>query len=44
VLEGRDAGGLWLQIRLADGRLGWVSSAFVTANLNIPNLPVTSGT
>jgi uncharacterized protein YgiM (DUF1202 family) len=41
VLEGRDAEGLWLQVRLADGRLGWVSSAFMTANLDIANLPVT---
>jgi uncharacterized protein YraI len=40
VLEGRDEGGFWLQIRLADGRLGWVSSAFMTANLDIANLPV----
>lgn len=40
VLEGRDTGGLWLQIRLADGRLGWVSSAYMTANLDIANLPV----
>jgi N-acetylmuramoyl-L-alanine amidase len=42
VLEGRDAGGLWLQVRLADGRLGWVSSAFMAANLTIANLPVTN--
>lgn len=41
VLEGRDLNGFWLQIRLADGRLGWVSSAYMTANLDIANLPVT---
>ncbi|RIK38772.1 MAG: hypothetical protein DCC55_20120 [Chloroflexi bacterium] len=41
VLEGRDTGGFWLQVRLADGRLGWVSSGFMTANLDIANLPVT---
>jgi N-acetylmuramoyl-L-alanine amidase len=39
-LEGRDAGGFWVQVRLADGRQGWVSSAFITANLAIANLPV----
>jgi N-acetylmuramoyl-L-alanine amidase len=41
VLEGRDDAGAWLQIRLANGQLGWVSSAFITANLDIANLPVT---
>jgi N-acetylmuramoyl-L-alanine amidase len=41
VLEGRDAAGAWVQIRLANGQLGWVSSAFMTANLDIANLPVT---
>jgi uncharacterized protein YgiM (DUF1202 family) len=41
VLEGRDASGLWLQVRLADSSLGWVSSAFMAPNLDIVNLPVT---
>lgn len=41
VLEGRDEGGFWLQVRLADGRLGWVTSAFMTPNLAIANLPIT---
>jgi len=41
VLEGRDANGLWLQVRLADNSLGWVSSAFMESNLDITNLPVT---
>ncbi|HMN27754.1 MAG TPA: SH3 domain-containing protein [Caldilineaceae bacterium] len=41
VLEGRDASGLWLQVRLADGTLGWVSRTFMEPNLDIANLPVT---
>jgi uncharacterized protein YgiM (DUF1202 family) len=41
VLEGRNASGLWLQVRLADGSLGWVSRTFMEPNLNVANLPVT---
>jgi N-acetylmuramoyl-L-alanine amidase len=41
VLEGRNAAGSWLQVRLPDGRLGWVSGAFMNANLDVANLPVT---
>jgi uncharacterized protein YgiM (DUF1202 family) len=41
TLEGRNTDGSWLQVRLADGQLGWVSSVFVAPNLTITNLPVT---
>ncbi|MDQ3248152.1 MAG: SH3 domain-containing protein [Chloroflexota bacterium] len=40
TLEGRTADATWLQVRLADGSLGWVSSQFVNANLPVLNLPV----
>lgn len=39
-LLGRSADNSWLQVRLADGRTGWVSSQFVTANLVLSNLPI----
>jgi len=42
TLEGRNADGSWLQVRLADGQLGWVSSLYITPNLDIATLPVIS--
>jgi uncharacterized protein YgiM (DUF1202 family) len=44
TLEGRNADGSWVQVRLPDGQLGWVSGVFMAANLEIANLPVTSST
>jgi uncharacterized protein YgiM (DUF1202 family) len=40
TLEGRNADSTWLQVRLPSGQLGWVSSLYITPNLNITNLPV----
>jgi len=40
TLEGRSADGTWIQIRLADGRLGWVSSQYLSSNVPFANLPV----
>lgn len=42
TLEGRSADGAWIQIRLADGRLGWVSSQYLSSNVPFTNLPVSS--
>lgn len=39
-LEGRNADATWLQIRLADGSLGWVSSTYIIPNLLRTDLPV----
>jgi len=39
-LEGRNADETWLQVRLADGRLGWVSSTYIIPNLLRTDLPV----
>ncbi|MCX6049841.1 MAG: SH3 domain-containing protein [Chloroflexi bacterium] len=39
-LEGRNADATWLQIRLGDGSLGWVSSTYIIPNLLRSNLPV----
>jgi uncharacterized protein YgiM (DUF1202 family) len=44
TLEGRNIEGTWLQVRLPDGQLGWVSSVFMAANLGIASLPVTTST
>jgi uncharacterized protein YraI len=42
TLEGRSADGAWIQIRLADGRLGWVSSQYLSSNVPFANLPVST--
>jgi len=42
TLEGRSADGAWIQIRLVDGRLGWVSSQYLSSNVPFTNLPVSS--
>lgn len=42
TLEGRSADGAWIQVRLADGRLGWVSSQYLSSNVPFTNLPVST--
>jgi uncharacterized protein YgiM (DUF1202 family) len=39
-LVGRNQDGSWLQVELADGRLGWVNRPYVTTTLDITTLPV----
>lgn len=39
-LEGRDAEATWVQVRLPDGQLGWVSRVYILPNLNLGALPV----
>lgn len=39
-LEGRNPDAAWLQVKLADGSLGWVSSLYVIPNLLRSDLPV----
>lgn len=41
-LLGRNADNSWLQVRLSDGRTGWLSSQFVIANLVLSTLPLTA--
>lgn len=43
-LIGRNADGTWVQVRLSNGVQGWVSSAYIVANVAISTLPVTSTT
>ncbi|MFN8490525.1 MAG: SH3 domain-containing protein [Caldilineaceae bacterium] len=43
-LEGRDANATWVQIRLANGQLGWVNSSFLTPNAPFTVLPVAQTT
>jgi len=42
-LLGRNAEGSWVEVRLPDGSLGWVTSASIRANLPITNLAVIAG-
>jgi N-acetylmuramoyl-L-alanine amidase len=42
TLEGRSTDGAWIQIRLPDGRLGWVSSQYLSSNVPFTNLPVST--
>ncbi len=44
TLIGRNADGSWVQVRLSNGAQGWVSSAYLFANVAISTLPVTSTT
>jgi uncharacterized protein YgiM (DUF1202 family) len=39
TVVGRSADGAWLQLELADGRRGWVSSQFVTVTGDINSIP-----
>jgi uncharacterized protein YgiM (DUF1202 family) len=43
-LEGRNTDATWLQLRLADGRVGWISALYITPNLTLATLPVTNET
>ncbi|MEZ4732765.1 MAG: PA14 domain-containing protein [Caldilineaceae bacterium] len=38
-LIGRRPGSLWVQIRLNDGRTGWVNSRYLTSNVPLTELP-----
>lgn len=40
TLLGRDPFTIWIQIREADGTVGWVSGRYLTANAPLSNLPV----
>jgi uncharacterized protein YraI len=40
-LHGRNAAGTWVQIRLRDGRFGWVNVSYLTTSTPISSLPVT---
>jgi len=42
-LLGRNAEGTWVEVRLLDGNIGWVTSSSIRANLAISNLPVVAG-
>jgi len=44
LLQGRSTDNTWLQVRLSDGQLGWVSSLYVTPAVALTNLPVASAT
>lgn len=39
-LEGRDAEATWVQVRLPEGQLGWVSRVYIRPNLTLTELPV----
>jgi uncharacterized protein YraI len=39
-LIGRDAGGAWLLVQMANGTTGWVSSGFITSTYPFHQLPV----
>ncbi len=41
-IEGRNTDASWLQLRLADNRIGWISALYVTPNLAITALPITN--
>lgn len=43
-LIGRNADGTWVQVRLTNGAQGWVSNAYIVANVAISTLAVTSTT
>ena len=42
-LLGRNAEGSWVEVRLPDGLLGWVTTRSIRANLPINNLPIIAG-
>ena len=42
-LLGRNAEGSWVEVRLPDGSLGWVTTGSIRANLPINNLPIIAG-
>lgn len=42
-LLGRNAEGSWVEVRLPDGSLGWVTTRSIRANLSINNLPIIAG-
>lgn len=42
-LLGRDAQATWVEVRLPDGNIGWVTATSIRANLAISNLPVIAG-
>ncbi len=42
-LLGRDAEAAWVEVRLPDGSIGWVTATSIRANLAIGNLPVIAG-
>jgi uncharacterized protein YraI len=43
-LLGRNEAGSWLQVRLADGKVGWSYAPLLQPNVAINSLPITSGT
>lgn len=42
-LLGRNAEGSWVEVRLPDGSLGWVTTRSIRANLPINSLPIIAG-
>ena len=42
-LLGRNAEGSWVEVRLPDGSLGWVTTRSIRASLPINNLPIIAG-
>ncbi|MGC8780941.1 MAG: SH3 domain-containing protein [Anaerolineae bacterium] len=40
TITGRDADGVWLQVKLADGRAGWVHGGYVTVSGDVRAAPV----
>jgi len=43
-LEGRNTNATWIQVRLPNGQLGWVSGSFLTPNVPFTVLPVAQTT
>jgi uncharacterized protein YgiM (DUF1202 family) len=41
TLLGRNSAGSWVQVRLANGFVGWVNAAFLQTNVVISTLPIT---
>lgn len=42
TLLGRDPFTIWIEVRLADGTVGWVSGRYLTPNVPLDSLPITS--
>lgn len=40
TVNGRDAAGVWLQVKLADGRTGWVHGSYVTVSGDVAAVPI----
>jgi len=40
TLIARNSGNSWLKVKLADGRIGWVSAAYIRVNGDINQLPI----